>query len=129
MLPILPSLATALAILVLAVMGGNVARARGRYKIQAPATAGPPEFERIYRAHQNMTEQIVVFLPALWLFSVFVSPFWAGLIGLFWVLARIYYAWSYYGDANRRSVGFALGLIAALVLLIGGLVGIIAAAL
>jgi uncharacterized membrane protein YecN with MAPEG domain len=129
MLPLLPSLATALAILVLAVMGGNVSRARGRYKIKAPATSGPPEFERVYRAHQNMNEQVVIFLPSLWLFSAFVSPLWAGIIGLFWVLARIYYAWGYYGDADRRSVGFLLGGIAALVLLIGGIVGIIAAAL
>ena len=88
--PILPALATGLALLLYVVLGLNVARARGRYKVPAPATAGDPAFERVYRVHQNTLEQLVVFLPSLWLFSTFVSPLWGGAIGLLWVLARIF---------------------------------------
>ena len=46
----------------------EVGRARGRFEVQVPATSGSDGFERYFRAHQNTTEQMVVFcqryLPA-----------------------------------------------------------------
>jgi hypothetical protein len=52
-----------LAVLQYFVFGLAVGRARGRYGIPAPATAGHPDFERYYRIHMNPLEQLAVLLP------------------------------------------------------------------
>jgi glutathione S-transferase len=125
--PILPSLATALAVLLYVVLSVNVSRARGRYNVPAPAMAGDPAFELVFRVHQNTLEQLVVFLPSLWLFSYFVSPVWGGWIGFLWILARIFYAWSYYRDPASRAPGFVVSMICSIVLLIGSIGGMLRA--
>lgn len=86
---------------------------------------GEPEFERVLRVQQNTLEQLVLFLPALWLFSVYVSPVWGSGIGAAWILGRIAYAWGYYQAAEKRSPGFGISVLAVLTLLMGGLIGIV----
>jgi glutathione S-transferase len=103
----------------------SVGRARGTYKIKAPATTGDPAFERIFRAHQNMLEWMVMFLPALWLFAFYVGDKWAALVGLVWIVGRIIYLVMYAQAAEKRSMGFAIQAAATAVLTIGSLVGII----
>lgn len=127
MVPTLPALVTGLALVLYVMVFVNVARARGRYQVEAPAVTGNPAFERVFRVHQNTVEQLVLFLPALWLFSLFVSPLWGAAIGLVWVLGRLHYAWGYYRDAARRHVGFGIAAICSLVLLIGAFVGMLGA--
>ena len=73
-----PSLVTALTLLLHQVLTINVGRARAKYKIMPPAMSGDENFERVVRVQQNTLEQLVFFLPALWLFSVYVNPFWGG---------------------------------------------------
>ena len=123
MLPLLPSLATALALVLYLVFAFNVGQARRKYGVEAPATTGNPAFERIFRVQQNTLEQLVVFIPALWLFSRFVSERWGGIIGILWILARIVYAWGYYRDAKQRAAGAILTALCSVVLLLGSIVG------
>ena len=52
-------------------------RARGQYGVKAPATTGHPIFERWYRVQQNTLEQMIAFLPGLFLFASYVSARWA----------------------------------------------------
>jgi len=126
----LPSAAvTIVALVVYLVLGTNVARARGRYQVAAPAVDGHPAFARIYRVQQNTLEQLVLFLPALWLFALTVGDPWAGLIGLVWPIGRILYAWGYYRDAEKRGLGFVLSVATTMVLLIGAVVGLVRLAL
>ena len=126
----LPSAAvTIIALIVYFVLGANVARARGRYKVAAPAVDGDPAFARVYRVQQNTLEQIVLFLPALWLFALTVGDPWAGLIGLVWPIGRILYARGYYRDAEKRGPGFILTMAPTMVLLIGAGIAIVRAAL
>lgn len=120
-----PSLATVAALIVYFVVTINVGRARAKYKIMPPAMSGNPDFERVVRVHENTLEQLISFLPALWIFSFFISPVWAGAIGGVWVLGRIIYAWGYYQAAEKRGIGFALSSLTNMILLIGSLVGII----
>ena len=120
---------TALAILQFIVFGYKVARARGRYGIKAPATAGNEIFERHFRVQQNTLEQLVLFLPALWLCALTIGDPWAGLIGLVWPVGRLLYAWGYYRDAEKRGPGFALTAASTIVLLVGAVIGIARAAL
>jgi glutathione S-transferase len=125
MVPTFPALVTALALLLYAGVFMVTARARARYGIQAPAVTGAPEFERAFRIQQNTLEQLIWFLPALWLFAFYVSPGWAGILGLVWIGGRIHYALSYYRDPEARGPGFMTGFASAAVLLVGALLGIV----
>ncbi len=100
-------------------------RARGQYGVKAPATTGHPIFERWLRVQQNTLEQLVVFLPALFLFSSYVSPRWGGLLGLVFIVGRAIYARSYVADPESRSLGFALSFIPNVLLLLGALLAVI----
>ncbi|NJO93532.1 MAG: MAPEG family protein [Hydrococcus sp. RM1_1_31] len=119
-----PSLITALTLLVYLILTINVGRARAKYKILPPATTGDPNFERVLRVQQNTLEQLVFFLPLLWLFSIYVSPLWSSGIGAVWIIGRIIFAWGYYQAAEKRTIGFAISSLSSMILLAGSLVGI-----
>jgi glutathione S-transferase len=119
-----PSLVTSIALVVYLVITLNVGRARFKYKVKPPIMTGEPEFERVLRVQQNTLEQLVLFLPALWLFAVYVSPAWGSGIGALWILGRIAYAWGYYQAAEKRGPGFGISFLAVFALLLGGLIGI-----
>lgn len=101
----------------------KVARARQQFGIKAPKTTGDENFERIFRVQQNTVEQLVLFLPAVWMFGYYVSDPIAGVLGLGWTGARVLYAAEYYADAKKRGPGAALSWLISLVLLVGGTVG------
>jgi glutathione S-transferase len=119
----LTDLITCLALLVYVWNFMAVGQARGKHGIKAPAITGNPDFERVFRVQQNMVEQLIVFLPALWIFSTTVSPLWGAVIGAVWVVGRIIYSAAYYSNADKRGTGFIISALASAVLLIGGLVG------
>ena len=103
----------------------NVGKARGKYKVTAPSTDGPPAFQSILRVQLNSVEQLVFFLPALWLCAVFFSDRWAALGGAVWVVGRIMYAVSYYKEPAKRGPGFALSVLAGVALMLGAAAGLI----
>jgi glutathione S-transferase len=96
MIPTFPALVIALALVLYVFVFAAAGRARHRYGVKAPAVTGAPEFERAFRVQQNTLEQLVWFIPALWLFALYVSATWGGIIGLVWIAGRAYYARSYY---------------------------------
>jgi uncharacterized membrane protein YecN with MAPEG domain len=120
----LPALITVLALTLYFVLVANVGRARMQYKVAPPAMTGDPGFERALRVQQNTLEQLVIFLPILWLFCQFVSPIWGSALGGVWIVGRILYAWGYYQAAEKRMLGFGVSILAAIALLLGSLVGI-----
>lgn len=120
-----PSLVTVLTLMLFFVITANVGRARLKYKVPVPQTTGHPDFERVFRVQQNTLEQLIIFIPSLWLFSLFVSPTWGAGIGGAWVIGRVLYAWGYYQEAEKRRIGFGINVLSVIVLLIGALVGII----
>jgi uncharacterized membrane protein YecN with MAPEG domain len=119
-----PSLVTALTLIVYQVLTVNVGRARGKYKVMPPAMSGDENFERVLRVQQNTLEQLVFFLPALWLFSFYVSPLWGAVLGAVWLVGRIIFAWGYYQAAEKRVAGFAISSLSGITLVLGALVGI-----
>jgi uncharacterized membrane protein YecN with MAPEG domain len=121
----MPYLAIVAALALLEYLGISilVGRARGKYGIKAPATSGHPVFDRTFRVHQNTLEQLIVFLPALWLFGTYVSPTWGALLGLFFIVGRVLYVSGYIADPEKRGVGFLIGFVANVLLLLGGLIG------
>lgn len=117
------AIVTALALLVYVWVTLKVGGARAKFGVKAPSIDGPPDFQRVFRVQQNTVEQIVLFLPALWLFASAWGDMWAGIIGIFWPVGRILYAVTYYQAAEKRGAGFGLTFIPASILLLGGLVG------
>ena len=100
-------------------MGG----ARGRYGVKAPATTGNELFERYFRVQQNTLEQLVAFIPGLYLFAHYFNPLWAAAIGVIYLIGREIYAPSYVKDPAKRSAGFGLSFLPTLILIAGGLIG------
>ena len=116
---------TALALLQFMVFGFKVAKARGRYGIVAPAIAGNEIFERYFRVQQNTLEQLIVFLPALYVFSHYYSPLVAAALGVVYLIGREIYAFTYVKDPKKRELGFVLTVLPLAILIFGGLFGAI----
>ena len=121
----LPALTTLVALLLYYVTIANVGRARIKYKIVAPAVSGHPDFDRAFRVHMNTLEQLVAFLPALWLFALYVSPAWSSAVGAVWIIGRAQYAIDYYRAAERRDTGFIVAFVALAALWVGAVWGVV----
>jgi glutathione S-transferase len=118
---------TLLALIVYFALTVNVGRARGRYGIKAPAVTGNENFERAYRIQMNTLEQLVFFLPALWLYAVLVSDAGAAVGGLIWVIGRIIYALAYTRDPATRGRGVMITMLAQVGLFLGAAYGVVRA--
>ena len=116
-----------LALIEYMVFGFLVGGARARYKISAPATSGHPEFERTFRVHYNTLELLVVFIPAIWLFGMYLNPRWGAIIGAVFVVGRALYAIGYIRAPEKREVGAMLSFACLAVLLVGALFGVVRA--
>ncbi len=121
----LTALVTVAAILYTFLLGGRVGALRGKTGVAAPATTGDPIFERAFRVHMNTTEQLVVFLPVLWLSVQVIGDAWSGLIGVVWLAGRVVYAAGYMKDPAQRGPGMLVTLSATLVLILVTLVGVV----
>lgn len=105
----------------------RVGLARGKYGIKAPATTGDATWERIYRVHQNTMEQLVIFVPAVVAFSVYVSNRWVLLPGLLFLVGRQLYSHEYVKDPDSRTPGMAISLLCNAALVVGALIGLLMA--
>jgi len=106
-----------------------VGRARGKYGIKAPAITGHEHFERAHGVQMNTVEQMVFFLPALWLCAVFLSDKAAAVGGLIWVIGRGIYAISYLGDPKKRGPGIVISMFAQTGLFLGAVYGVVRTAI
>ncbi len=114
-------------------MGADVARARIRFGVPAPAVTGHPEFERHFRVQANTLEGLVLFLPALWVFALTIDGLRGSVLGdkigaalgLVWIVGRVIYMRSYVRDPASRGLGFGVQALATVLLLMGGLVAIV----
>ena len=116
---------TALAVLQFLWFGLRVGSAREKYGVKAPGVTGNEVFERHFRVQQNTLEQLILFLPGLYLFSHYFNPLYAAALGVPYLVGRTLYARSYVRDPASRGAGFLTGAIPTLVLIAGGLVGAI----
>ncbi len=119
----LVAIVSVLALIQYVIQGVRVGQARGQYGVEAPATTGHPIFERHFRVHQNTLEQLIVFLPALWLCAAYASRWLAVVLGIGFLVARFLYARGYLEDPKKRGTGAALTAGATGILLLAGLLG------
>jgi glutathione S-transferase len=120
---------TALALIQFTVFGFRVGGARGRFGVKAPAITGNETFERYFRVQQNTMELLVVFLPGLYLYSHYFSPLVAAALGVIYLIGREVYAASYVKNPAKRSAGYGMSFLPAMILLSGGLIGAVRALL
>jgi glutathione S-transferase len=121
----LTALVTCLALLAYFLISFQVGKARQTYGIKAPAVSGDLDFERIYRVQMNTLEWMPIFLPALWLFAIYVSDAIAAALGVVWIVGRILYMIGYAKAANKRGPGFGIQALAAIALWLGATVSIL----
>ena len=100
-----------------------VGRARVKCNVPAPATTGHEIFERYFRVQQNTLEQLIVFVPGMWLFGTYVSTVWAAGLGALFIVGRVVYLQGYVKDPKTRGMGFGLSFLPCAILVVGGLVG------
>ena len=120
-----PALVTLAALLLLIWCSWRVGSARGTHKVPAPATTGPEAFERVFRVQMNTIENVVLFLPALWLAAIYFSPRIAAILGAIWVAARVWYGLAYAKNPKARHIPFVVSSTAALALMAIALWGIL----
>jgi glutathione S-transferase len=113
-----------LALLEYMVMAALVGFARVKYKIAAPALTGHPEFERTNRVHVNTLENLIIFIPSVWIFGTYASARWAAVLGFVFVAARAVYAVGYLKAAEKRGIGAGITGLVEVVLVAGSLVGL-----
>ena len=114
---------TALAVLQFIVFGFRVGGARGRYGVKAPAITGNEIFERYFRVQQNTLEQLIAFLPGIYIFAHYFSPKVAAALGVVYLIGRELYAFTYVKDPANRGVGFGMTFLPVVILVAGGLIG------
>jgi glutathione S-transferase len=120
---------TLLALLLYLVLTVHVGRARDKYGVMAPAVTGNENFERAYRVQMNTLEQLVFFLPAMWLYAIFLTDIGAAVSGLLWIAARIVYAVAYTRDPKTRGPGAMLAGLVQLGTFLGAVYGVLRAML
>jgi glutathione S-transferase len=108
----LPALVTLALVLWYLFTAFQVGRARSKYKIRAPATTGDPGFERAFRVQMNELENLVAFVPSLWIFAVFGNPRFAAIAGAVYLVGRVIYALGYWTASERRSLGYTISTFA-----------------
>jgi glutathione S-transferase len=118
-----------LALIEFALFGYAVGQARTRYQVPAPATSGHEVFDRYFRAHMNTLEQLVVFLPSIWLFAHYINAWIAVALGVLFIIGRALYFRGYVQSAQTRHAGFVISAIPNVTLLVGALIGVIRATL
>ena len=116
------TIVTVLILLQFTWFGIQVGSMRAKHDVKAPAMSGAPEFERMFRIHYNTMEQLVVFLPVLWLYANMVNPLWAAGFGVVFLIGRFIYRAAYLKDPASRSTGMTLTFLPGAIMLIWVLV-------
>ena len=113
---------TFLALAQYSMFGIQVGSLRQKYDAPAPIQTGHEQFERMNRVHLNTLEQLVVFIPALWMHAYYANPLWGAIIGLVFITGRFIYRAEYLKNPASRSPGFAMTILSSMVLLVWALV-------
>jgi glutathione S-transferase len=126
---LLSAAVTIFAALLLMYMIVPVGRARGKHGIQAPAMTGHEDLERAVRVHMNTLEQFAIFMPLLWVATMYfhLVGWLPAALGLLWIIGRIMYMQGYLADPAKRSTGFMVTAVATVGLLVLSVIGVVMA--
>ena len=124
-MPTYTALVTLLAVALYFFIATRVPMARLKFGVKLPATSGHPDFERVFRVHQNMLEWMPTFLVPLWLCAIYLNDVGAAALGLVWIVGRTVYYLGYRAEVAKRLPGFFIQAMACLLLFIGAAVGVV----
>jgi len=102
---------TVLALIQYMFFGIQVGGAHQKYGVKAPTMSGDPQFDRVNRVHQNTLEQLIVLIPALWMYAHYVNPLWGAGMGVVYLIGRFIYRAEYTKDPATRTLGFSLSFL------------------
>ena len=103
----------------------KVGFSRGKYGVKAPKTAGNEQWERLFRVQQNTLEQLVIFIPAIVIFSHTVSMQWALLPGILFIVGRQAYYHLYTKSPESRAPGMVLSFFSSIGMILAVLVTLV----
>ena len=118
------AVATLLAVFYTFFLSMKVRKMSDFHNVQSPATTGNIDFEGAFRAHQDTIEQLVIFLPCLWLGAAFIGNLLAGALGLVWVGGRLVYV-NAYEARESRFLGMWITILPTMGLFLAALFGIV----
>ena len=124
-MPYYTPIVTLLAVALYFFLATRVAVARGKFGVTLPATTGNPDFERIFRVHQNTLEWMPTFLVPLWLCAFYVNDTAAAALGLVWIVGRALYFSGYSSAVEIRLPGFFIQSTACLLLFLAAAAGVV----
>ncbi len=75
-------------------------------------------FQKINKIFKNATQELVLFLPLIWIFSLITSDNLTGLVGIAWLITRLNYDFSYFRHPQKVSWTMALDSLVILTLFI-----------
>ena len=105
-----------------------VGKARGTYKVAAPATTGNEVFERYFRVQMNTLELLVMFVPAMFMFSQYFGGYRGAGLGSGYLVGRRVYFTRYVKIPSSRGLGYGLSVLPIMIFIVGALIGAIRAA-
>ena len=120
----LPALVTLLALAFYFGLILKIGMMRGKLNLAPSEARGDAAFERLCRVQVNTAEQLILFLPVLWLFAMFTSVNGAAALGVLWIVGRAIYTRGYVQAFEKRKLGFVLTILASLILLVGAFIGV-----
>jgi uncharacterized membrane protein YecN with MAPEG domain len=106
-----------------------VGEARVKFGIKAPAISGNENFERYFRVQQNTLEQLIVFLPVLWIAAAYWDPLPVAAVGAVFLLGRLLYFRGYVREPRARHIGFMLSSVPIALLTLAAAIGVVRALL
>jgi glutathione S-transferase len=124
-MPRYTAIVTLLAVAFYFFLATRVAVAHAKFDVKLPATAGNPDFERIFRVHINTLEWMPTFVVPLWLCAIYLSDIAAAALGLVWIGGRVLYFVGYSKAVEKRLPGFFIQSTVCLLLFIGAIAGIV----
>ncbi len=97
---------------------------RAKFEVTAPSTEGNEFWERLFRVQQNTLEQLIIFLPAIIIFSQHFSQNWVLLPGIVFIVGRQIYSIAYIKKPESRGLGMVLSFFSSIGMLIASLISI-----
>jgi len=101
------TIATSLLIFYLAF---NVWKERRKYKSSVLESTKKKEILIANRVHMNTIELSVVYVPLLWIATIYGSVMIASVLWVIWFVSRVWYAFAYLKEPKSRQIPFMIGI-------------------
>ena len=98
---------------------------RGKHGIEPPKMVGNADYEIAYRIQANSVEQLVMFMPIMWLGAYALGDSWGGAAALVWLIGRFAYARAMKSDPSKRGTGMVITSVPVIVLSIAIVVDLV----